>query len=58
MSQTLIDPKKHRQLFLDDHAVEGKIGVKQTVHRPRRCGPIIRPDRSRGQTALQSRSAP
>ena len=58
MSVTLIDPKKHRQLFLDDYAVEEKIGVKQTVHRPRKCGPIIRPDRSRGQTALQSRSAP
>ena len=58
MSQTLIDPKKHRQLFLDDYAIEEKLGVKQTVHRPRKCGPIIRPDRSRGQTALQSRSAP
>lgn len=58
MSSTLIDPKKHRQLFLDDYAVEKKIGVKQTLHPPQKVGPVIRPDQSLGETAIQSRSVP
>ena len=28
------------------------------MHRPKKCGPVIRPDRARGQRSLQSRSAP
>lgn len=58
MSLSLIDPLKHRQLFLDDYAIEKMERVKRTPHQPRKCGPAIRPDRSRGQTALQSRSVP
>ena len=56
MSLTLIDPKKHRQLFLDDYAIEKRIGVKQTVHPPKKFGPVIRSDQSHG--TVQSRSAP
>ena len=28
------------------------------MHRPKKCGPVIRPDLTRGQRSLQSRSAP
>ena len=58
MSLSLIDPKKHRQLFLDDYAVEKMIGVKQTLHPPKKCGPVLKPNRSIGETGIQSRSAP
>ena len=58
MSLDLIDPKQNRQLFFDDHAIEKKLGVKQTVHPPQKCGPLIRPDHALGQTGIQSRSAP
>ena len=58
MSLELIDPKKYRQLFIDDYAIENKTGVKQTLHPPEKCGPVIRPDRSRGQSSIQSRTAP
>ena len=58
MSLSLIDPKKHRQLFLDDYAVEKKIGVKQTLNPPTKCGPVLKPNRSIGETSIQSRSAP
>ena len=54
----LIDPKKYRQIFLDDGAVESKIGVHQKLHQPEKCGPVVLPDRSRGETALQSRISP
>ena len=58
MGLSLIDPKKNRQLFLDDYAVERKIGVKQTLHPLQNCGPVITPDRSRGETAIQTSSSP
>lgn len=58
MSLSLIIPKEHRQLFLDDYAIEKKIGVKQTLHPPKKYGPVIRPDRSRGEVSLQSLSPP
>ncbi len=58
MNLSLIDPKKHRQLFLDDYAVEKKIGVKQTLQPPKKCGPVLKPNRSIGETSIQSRSAP
>ena len=58
MSLTLIDPKKHRQLFLDDSAVEKKIGVKQTLHPPKQIGPVVRPDKSLGETSIQASSTP
>ncbi len=58
MDPAYIDPVRHKQLFLDDHAVESMSGVKRTLHRPDKPGPVLRPDRSLGQTALQSRSVP
>ena len=58
MPDLRINPVQHKQLFLDDGAVETMSGVKRSLHPPRKCGPVLRPDRSRGQTALQSRSVP
>lgn len=51
MSLELIDPKTHRQLFLDDHAVESKEGVRRVLHKPELCGPMIR-------GGVQSRTPP
>ena len=58
MEPTFIDPKKHRQLFLDDHALEETIGTYRTLHQPEKVGPVVRPDRARGETGLQSRISP
>ena len=41
MALELIDPKTHRQLFLDDFAVESKQGVRRVLHKPKKCGPLI-----------------
>ena len=49
MALDLIDPKKYRQLFLDDFAVENMTGVYRTLHQPEKVGPAVRPDRSRGE---------
>ena len=63
MSLELIEPEKHRQLFVDDSALEttGAVqnhGWTRTMHPPVKCGPVIRPDVSQGQRSLQSRSVP
>jgi len=58
MGLDMIEPNKYRQLFLDDGAIEKKISVHQTVHQPEKVGPAVRPDRSRGETGLQSRISP
>ena len=54
----MIDPASHRQLFLDDSAVWKSHGIRRTLHQPDRWGPVIRPDRSRGETGSQSFSVP
>ena len=50
MSPTLIDPKKHHQLFLDSRALVSEQGTTRTLHPPQRCGPLI-------TGGIQSRSA-
>jgi len=47
-----------RQLFLDDHCIEGSHGLTRQLHQPEKCGPVLRPDSEAGQVALQSRSVP
>ncbi|NKB70360.1 MAG: hypothetical protein GKR89_25090 [Candidatus Latescibacteria bacterium] len=47
----LIDPKTHRQLFLDDGAIDSKERVRQVVNPPTKHGPLI-------NGGIQSRSAP
>ena len=54
----ILDPYPHRQLFLDDHAVEESSGVRRVLHQPERLGAILKPDVSRDQIALQSKSPP
>lgn len=51
MSTALIDPKKHRQLFLDSRALVAEQGTTRTLHSPKKCGPLI-------TGGIQSRSAP
>ena len=58
MDRELIDPKSHRQLFLDDHAVAKTVGIKRTLHQPLDGGAIIRPDQSLGQSGTQTSSVP
>lgn len=58
MVTDLIHPELNKQLFLDDVGISNTQGVKRTLHPPEKCGPVIRPDRSRHQTTLQSRSSP
>lgn len=54
----MINPEQHRQLFLDDGAIQSMDGVTRTLHQPQKCGPVIQPDRSQNQNAVQSRSSP
>ena len=53
-----IDPTRHKQLFLDDHAVEHMEGVERVLHQPEKQGPVLRADVDRGQNEVQSRNAP
>ena len=46
----LIDPKKHRQLFLDDHGLILNQTTTRTLHPPQKFGPLI-------SGGVQSRSA-
>ena len=54
----LIDPLRHRQLFLDDHAIGEAINLRRTLHQPTKYGPVLRPDRDRGEKYVQSTSSP
>ena len=58
MGETILHPSKHKQLFLDDHAIHSTSGVTRRLGCLEKLGPVLRPDRSRGQTGLQSRSSP
>ena len=58
MGVQVIDPGEHKQLFLDDHAIESMSGVKRKLHQPKKHGPVLRPDRSRQQILVQSSSPP
>ena len=58
MSRDHIHPRRHKQLFLDDGAIEAMSGLQRVLHQPERCGPIMLPDRSRGEKHVQSSSVP
>ncbi len=58
MSRDPIHPHLHRQLFLDDGAIESAIGLERVLHRPDRCGPVLLPDSTRGEKHVQSGSVP
>lgn len=54
----MIDPTEQKQLFLDDSVIEQMSGITRRLHQPVDHQPVLRPDRSQGQVAVQSRSAP
>ncbi len=51
-------PVGQRQLFLDDYGIASISGLLRTMHPPAKKGAVIRPNLDRGETALQTRSAP
>ena len=58
MTSPQINPAQHKQLFLDDHAIERTSNVNRTLHQPEKHGPILKADRSREQMYVQSGNAP
>ena len=54
----MIEPHKHKQLFLDDGSVEELSNVSRRLHQPKKCGPVLRPDPSRGQFFVETRNVP
>jgi len=58
MQENHIHPDRRRQLFLDDGAIESMSELRRSLHQPARCGPVVRPNRSRGEMHVQSGSAP
>ena len=58
MANGLIDAATHKQLFLDDYAIETMDGLVRTLHPVDKQGPVIEPDESIGQLAVQSSSPP
>ena len=57
-SSTYIYPEQHKQLFLEDSAIEVMSGLERVLHQPKRYGPILRPNQSRGEKHIQSDSVP
>ena len=54
----MIQPRLHKQLFLDDGAIETRYGLRRALNKPDRVGPVMRPDRSLGQVSLQTHGPP
>ena len=54
----MINPTRHKQLFLDDAAIAQMTGVTRRLHQPMSHEAVIRPDQTQGQVAVQTRSAP
>ena len=53
-----IHPYRNKQLFLDDDAIHRTYGLRRVLNKPDRVGPVLRPDRSRGQVSLQTADPP
>ena len=51
-------PAGQRQLFVDDHGVAEVENLVRTLHQPSKKGAVIRPDFTRGQRNVQTRSGP
>lgn len=58
MSGTFLQPSERKQLFLTNHAINSTSGVTRRFNLPTKHGPVIKPDSSHDQVAIQSRSAP
>ena len=53
-----IDPQQYRQLFLEYGAVGAMSGLRRVLHQPVNLGPVVFPDRARGELAVQSSRVP
>lgn len=51
-------PVEQRQLFLDDVGIHAMNNLKRTMHQPEKRGAVIRPDKFKGEEAVQVRGAP
>lgn len=58
MTNQLIDPKSHKQLFIDDHAIERTFAIKKNMHKPSRKGAVLKADQGIGQVRVASWSPP
>ncbi len=47
-----------RQLFLDDEGIAEVENLSRAMHQPAKKGAVVRPNVERGETSLQTRSAP
>lgn len=54
----LVNPRKHRQLFLDDHGIQSMSGLLRKLHQPKRKGPVLKANQLLHQTLVQSNSVP
>ncbi len=51
-------PKGQRQLFIDQHGVQSIKNLSQILHQPSKKGAVLRPDFTKGEHAMQTRSGP
>ena len=54
----MINASQHKQLFLDDYAIERMEGVRRTLHSPEDSRPVLPPDRTRGEQETTGRNPP
>ena len=51
-------PLGERQLFVDDLGMDQMTNLTRTIHQPEKKGALIRPDKIKGEEAIQVRGAP
>ena len=51
-------PLGQRQLFLDDFGIQETHNLQHTLHQPQKQGAVIRPDKFKGEEAVQIRGVP
>ena len=49
---------EHKELFVDDYLIGKLVNLKRTLHQPIKHGPILRPENSWENLALQTRNVP
>lgn len=53
----LIDPLRHRQLFIEDHAIGEATNLRRILYQLTKYGSILCADRDRGEQYVQSTSS-
>ncbi len=56
--EEFVVPTGQRQLFIDGHGIESMDNLARRLHQPSKKGAVIRPDFTRGERGVQTRSAP